>query len=141
LQESPGVVFLHASEENHTCRQCAKPYDANERDANGDGSEMGWLRERWLRCLVLSDVCARRGGCAIASTRIVVGDRNAAAAAARTLSIVVVIEFTKPIVVCIVNNNNNNIDSKQSIDHDKHYIDTDEYCIDNDIRFTKLVDK
>ena len=96
-----------------------------------------------MRCLVLSDVCARRG-CAIASTHVVVVDRNAAAAAASTISIVVVVEFTKTIVVCIVNNNNNNnIDSKQNtIYHaivDKQ--NTDEHYIDNDTRFTKLVNK
>jgi hypothetical protein len=144
LQESPGVVFLHASEENHTCRQCAKPYDANERDANGDGL-------KWVGCendgcgAWFCPTCAPDEGCAIASAHVVVVDRNAAAAAA-TVSIVVVVDVTKTIVVCIVNNNsnnNNNIDSKQNtIDHtivDKHYID--EHCIDNDIRFTKLVNK
>jgi hypothetical protein len=40
---SPNVVFLHASEEKHDCRQCVKPYDANERDASGDGL-------KWVDC-------------------------------------------------------------------------------------------
>ena len=109
---------------------------------------MGWLRERWVQCLVLSDVCARRGGCAIASAHVVV-NRNAAAAS--TISIVVIIEFTKTIIRIVNNdnnnnnNNNNNIDSKQnSIDRtivDEYSIDTDEHYIDNDIRFAKFLNE
>ena len=97
-------------------------------------------------------MCARPGHAAIAFAPVVVVDCHAAAAAAAAISIVIIIEFTKTIFVCIVSSSSSNdsntdnyniIDSKQiaidrTIDNDNY---TDEHCIDNDIRFAKLVNK
>lgn len=43
LVSSSNLVLLRANELEHNCRQCAKPYDAAERDASGDGL-------KWVGC-------------------------------------------------------------------------------------------
>lgn len=45
ILETQNVRFLRADELDHACRSCAKLYDENERDANGDGLQ-------WMGCEV-----------------------------------------------------------------------------------------